>query len=74
MADKKPFYILGVAAAVLLLLFIFLGSGGSNFDWSENYEAESKQPYGSFVIHEVLSDYFPNNNFLPPSHHVGHLF
>lgn len=63
MTDKKPFYILGVAAAVLLLLFIFLGSGGSNFDWSENYEAESKEPYGSFVIHEVLSDYFPDNNF-----------
>lgn len=63
MVDNKPFYILGAAAALLLLFFIFLGSGGNNFDWSENYEAESKEPYGSFVIHEVLSDYFQNNNF-----------
>lgn len=63
MADKKPFYILGVAAAVLLLFFIFLGDDSERFDWSEHYEAESKDPYGTFVTQEVLKNYFPNNNF-----------
>ena len=65
MKDKKPFYILGVAAVVLLLLFIFLKGNGTRFDWSENFEAESKDPYGSFVIHEMLGSYFPNKNFNP---------
>lgn len=63
MRDKKPFIILGIAAVVLLLLFIFLRGGGSRFDWSEHYEAESKDPYGSFVIHEMLGDLFPENSF-----------
>lgn len=63
MKDKRPFFILGIAAVVLLLLFIFLRSGGSRFDWSEHYEAESKDPFGSFILHEVLADYFPNNIF-----------
>ena len=63
MGDKKPFYILGVAAAVLLLFFIFLGDDSERFDWSENYEAESKDPFGTFVINKVLSDYFPSNKF-----------
>ncbi|MEM6963274.1 MAG: hypothetical protein AAF573_00825 [Bacteroidota bacterium] len=61
MNDKRPFFILGIAAVVLLLLFVFLGNGGSKYDWSENYEAESKEPYGSYVIHSMLNDYFPNN-------------
>jgi len=33
---------------------------GSRFDWSENYEEDSKDPYGTFVIHEMLNNYFPN--------------
>jgi len=63
MKDKRPFIILGIAAVVLLLLFVFLRGGATRFDWSENYEAESKDPYGSFVIHEMLKNYFPNNTF-----------
>ena len=63
MTDKKPFYILGVAAVILLLLFIFMGKGETRFDWSETYDAESKEPYGTFVIHETLKSYFPNNSF-----------
>ncbi|MFK7772226.1 MAG: hypothetical protein AB8F94_08800 [Saprospiraceae bacterium] len=63
MADKKPFYILGVAAAVLLMFFIFLGDDSERFDWAEHYEAESKDPFGTLVIHEILDDYFPNNDF-----------
>ena len=63
MKDKKPFYILGAAAAVLLLLFVFFGNGGSRFDWSEHYEPKGKEPYGTFILYEVLSDYFPNNTF-----------
>lgn len=63
MGDKKPFYILGVAAAVLLMFFIFLGDDSKRFDWSEHYEAESEDPFGTLIIHEVLSDYFPNNAF-----------
>ena len=62
MKDKRPFFILGFAAVALLLLFIFLGKERSSFDWSENYESESKDPYGTYIIHEMLEDYFPEKN------------
>jgi len=70
MKDKRPFIILGIAAIVLLLLFVFLKGGGSRFDWSEHYEAESKDPYGTFVIHEVLKDYSPGKSFTDISESV----
>ena len=60
MKDKRPFYILGAVAIVLLLVFVLLSDGGSRFDWAEHYEEDSKDPYGTFVIHEMLKDYFPN--------------
>ena len=63
MKDKRPFYILGAVAIVLLLVFVLMRDGGSRFDWAEHYEEDSKDPYGTFVIHEMLNSYFPNNKF-----------
>ncbi len=54
---------LAIAAVILLLLFVLLGGSGSkkNFNWKETYDSKSKEPYGTFIIHEMLKDYFPNN-------------
>jgi len=64
MKDRKPFIVLGIAAVALLMLFIFLGKGSQKFEWSENYEAASKGPYGTYVIHKMLKDFYPKKDLI----------
>ena len=33
------------------------------FDWQPTYEAASKEPYGTFVIAQLLKSYFPGKGF-----------
>lgn len=59
---KRSVAITLVASAILLLvLFILLGGGRSkSFSWRENYKANSQQPYGTYIIHKMLNDYYPS--------------
>ena len=43
---------------LLLLVFLMIKGGGPRFDWAESYKEKSKAPYGTFVIHSLLQDYF----------------
>ena len=55
---------LGVIVLSILGLFIYLAQNQKKgLDWRETYEEKSKQPYGSFVIHEILKKYYPNQGF-----------
>ena len=59
-----------IVSAVLLLGGIFYlsrGAGGTEYDWFEDsldkdrgYSEKSVEPYGTHIIHQVLTDYFPN--------------
>ena len=48
---------------VITLLILFSKGRGQQFDWRETYEEESKQPYGTYIIHNLLQEYFPKEDF-----------
>ena len=63
MKDKRPLIIFGIAAVILLIVFLYIMGGGRRFDWSENYKEDNKNPYGTYIVHTLLKDYYPNLQF-----------
>ena len=61
MTDKRPFIIFGIATILILTIFIVFRSNKSRFNWDENYEESNKSPYGTFVVYNLLKDYFPGH-------------
>ncbi len=74
MDDKRPFVIFGVVALLLLIFFIFMQKNGRRYSWSETYTEESKAPYGTFIIHQLLQDYFPDQALQNLDKSVGESF
>lgn len=60
--NKKPIIIGAVILTLLLILALLFRSNRRPIDWRETYDETSKAPYGTFVIYELLRDYFPNDN------------
>ena len=54
----RPFVIIGLLALLILGFFIWLKKDKSRFDWKESYLEASKEPYGTFVIQNLLKEYF----------------
>jgi len=63
MKNKRPLIIFGIAAIVILTCFIYFRSGKSPHNWTENYKEGSKEPYGTYVVKELLDAYFPEKSF-----------
>jgi hypothetical protein len=63
MSDKRPFIIFGIAALLILTIFIIFRSKRDRYSWVENYEETNKSPYGTFVVYNLLKDYFPDHKF-----------
>ncbi|MEM1321463.1 MAG: DUF4350 domain-containing protein [Bacteroidota bacterium] len=63
MKDKRPYYIFGTAAILLLAFFIFFGSKNKKYNWTETYREKTKDPYGTYIIHELLKNYNPDGRF-----------
>ncbi len=49
---------LGVLALLLLILF---ARGSRGYQWREHYKYNSKDPYGTYVIGQLLDSYFPEH-------------
>ncbi len=62
MTDKRPFIIFGIAALLILTIFIVFRSNSSRYSWDENYEEANKSPYGTFVVYNLLKDYFSDHD------------
>jgi len=61
--NRKPI-IIGVTIFLLLVLLALLfRSNRRPLDWRETYDEDSRSPYGTFVIHELLQDYYPEHQF-----------
>ena len=61
---KRNNVIIILGALLLLVIFVVLfAQNNSNFDWRESYQEESQEPYGTYVIYELLKNYFPNQDF-----------
>ncbi|MCB0638193.1 MAG: DUF4350 domain-containing protein [Lewinella sp.] len=49
--------ILVIGLALLIALVLLVLSRRSQFSWRENYRMDSKDPYGTYALHDLLSTY-----------------
>jgi len=59
--NYRPYVILTIVALGLYFLFSYLLREIIPHDWTETYQEESKEPYGTFVTYELLKDFFPDD-------------
>ncbi len=72
MSSTIRYILLGAVILALLALFIYnRGEQKKQFSWKENYIELNKDPFGSFVIHEILKSYFPNKKLEDLKEHIA---
>jgi hypothetical protein len=65
MNNRSIRLIVGILIALVLLSLVFYSnqSRKRRFNWQPVYKEASKEPYGTFVIAQLLSNYFPGKGF-----------
>jgi hypothetical protein len=61
--NQRFWLVLGIVGIVAILVFLFLRQSAKVIDWRPTYHEDSKQPYGTFVINQLLQKYFPDKGF-----------
>lgn len=56
--------ILLIGLALLVAIVVLALNQRSRFSWRENYQQDNKQPYGTFVLHELLAGYTPASELI----------
>lgn len=54
--------VLLIVLVLASLIYFISQQNDKEFNWYENYESKSKQPYGLAFIRELLPSYFPGSN------------
>lgn len=58
MRDRRPYIVLGVAAVIILSLFIYLqGDEEKEYSWREHYREVGEDPYSTSIIRNLLESY-----------------
>jgi hypothetical protein len=72
MNQKNIRYILIAAVIILATIFFFLNyfNKGNEFNWNENYREDNKEPYGTYVVHNLLQKQFENKKFTTVKSHL----
>lgn len=63
MKNRRTIGLLLAGLVLLLIMAYFLP--GSRHDWRENYDPQSRHPYGIALLADLLSDYFPAAEVIP---------
>ncbi|MBK9014267.1 MAG: DUF4350 domain-containing protein [Saprospiraceae bacterium] len=64
MSKKQIPYIIAALMLLLALLFYILkGNGKTNYSWREHYDPNSKDPYGTYLVRNLLETYYPGQPF-----------
>ncbi|MCU0355098.1 MAG: hypothetical protein MUD08_15375 [Cytophagales bacterium] len=58
---------LGLILAAVFLIYAIQWGTPKKIDWTENYEAEDKRPYGDKVLVDLLADVFPGQTVNRPT-------
>lgn len=61
MKKNRTIWLIVTGLLLLLVLAYFLNT--DLHDWSVNYRGDSKDPYGTFLISELLADYYPEEEY-----------
>ncbi|MDR9414977.1 MAG: DUF4350 domain-containing protein [Gracilimonas sp.] len=59
--ERIYYYILGLLVVIFVLIQIFKPKP---LNWTENFSADSKIPYGGYLIHEYLPSLFPGQDII----------
>lgn len=63
-SDNTSRYImLGGALLLLILLLSLFLKGSKRISWKETYLENSEEPFGTYVLHTMLQDYFEESDF-----------
>lgn len=61
--NQRFWLVLGMLLMVVLLILLFFRKPTKRTDWRPTYQERSEDPYGTFVISELLKKYFPGKAF-----------
>ncbi len=61
--DKRSLYIFALVGLLLLGFFYVLNRKNTKHDWRETYKENSKEPYGTHVMYELMQEYFKGEKF-----------
>lgn len=66
MRSNRNIIIVVVALGIILLgaLFAWMYFQKERFVWVETFDIESKEPYGNYVIHDLMDDYYEDYEFI----------
>lgn len=62
-AYRQSIFIFAMVGLLLVGLFYWLNKDNPNHDWSETFEEPSEEPYGTYVVYELLQNYFSGHDF-----------
>ncbi len=62
--QNQGWIILGGIALLLLGFFVYQNSNTKQHDWKMDFETESKKPYGTFVIKEIVEKSVATDSFI----------
>ncbi len=60
---KKMIGLIGLALLLLMGIFYLFASQNKKYNWVENYSYKDKQPYGAYIIANLLQSHFPNKKY-----------
>ena len=64
MNQKNIRYILIAAVIILATVFFFFNRNSKEeYDWTENYRESNRQPYGTYVVYNMLESHFDGKEF-----------
>lgn len=63
MNNRRTYLIIGVLVLVLFAVFFVWQQNNKRLDWRETYDEQKKDPYGTYILAQLLEDYFPNYDF-----------
>ncbi len=63
MKKRQLLIIAGILLVLALLTIAFLSQPRTRFNWDPTYEAQSKEPFGTYIMAELLQNDFPGKGF-----------
>ena len=69
--QNQGWIVLGVIALLLLGFFVYQNSNNKQHNWKMDFEEESKEPYGTLVIKEIIEKAVVTDSFLVLDKKIG---
>lgn len=64
-SDTRKYLLVGILSVVIIggLIFLLNGKAKATYNWREHYAYKSRDPFGTFILHNILSQYFKGEKY-----------